>query len=111
MTPTVGTGETSRFTVIWIIEAPSSEYGGMLQCVPHTDWNKDDPRVHDYLINNPIKTYAHATGEMYFLRSDTTLHRTVPLNEDRTRIILNTCWGSANDPREQTHETMEAMFD
>ena len=45
MTPTVGTGETSRFTVIWIIEAPSSEYGGMLQCVPHTDWNKDDPRV------------------------------------------------------------------
>jgi len=100
------------FTVIWIIEAPSSEAGGMLQCVPHTNWNKDDPRVHDYLINNPIKTYAHATGEMYFLRSDTTLHRTVPLNEDRTRIILNTCWSSVHDDRtEQTHETMEAMFD
>lgn len=100
------------FTVIWIIEAPDNEYGGMLQTVPHTDWNKDDPRVHEYLINNVIKTWPHSTGEMYFLRSDTTLHRTIPLNADRTRIILNTCWGdvaSANRP--QTHETMEAMFD
>lgn len=99
------------FTVIWIVEAPPAEYGGMLQCVPHTDWNKDDPRVHEYLMNHPIKTYGHDTGDMYFLRSDTTLHRTVPLSEDRTRIILNTCWGSGNDDREQSHETMEAMFD
>lgn len=100
------------FTVIWIIEAPGSEYGGMLQCVPHTNWNKDDPRVHDYLIKHPIRTFAHETGDMYFLRSDTTLHRTIPLNADKTRIILNTCWGSrATANREQSHETMEAMFD
>lgn len=99
------------FTVIWIIEAPGSEYGGMLQCVPHTDWDKSDPRVHDYLITHPIKTYPHVTGDIYFLRSDTTLHRTVPLNADRTRIILNTCWGSEADTlKQQSHETMEAMF-
>jgi hypothetical protein len=99
------------FTVIWIIEAPSSDHGGMLQCVPHTDWNKQNPRVHDYLIKYPIRSYAHATGDIYFLRSDTTLHRTVPLREDRTRIILNTCWGSEADSRkQQSHETMEAMF-
>ena len=52
-------------------------------CSPHR-LEQGRPPGHDYLINNPIKTYAHATGEMYFLRSDTTLHRTVPLNEDRT---------------------------
>jgi hypothetical protein len=99
------------FTVIWIIEAPSSEYGGMLQCVPHTDWNKANPRVVDYLVKYPIRTYPHATGDVYFLRSDTTLHRTVPLSEPRTRIILNTCWGSNQDAlKEKTHETMEAMF-
>ncbi|GAA2882374.1 hypothetical protein GCM10010517_45520 [Streptosporangium fragile] len=99
------------FTLIWIIEAPDSEYGGMLQCVPHTNWVKDDPRVHDHLIRYPISTYAHESGDIYFLRSDTTLHRTVPLSEDRTRIILNTCWGSEADARkEQSHETMEAMF-
>ncbi|WP_326830082.1 hypothetical protein OIE13_13470 [Streptosporangium sp. NBC_01810] len=33
------------------------------------------------------------------------------LSEDRTRIILNTCWGSESDAKkEQSHETMEAMF-
>ncbi len=99
------------FTVIWIIEAPSIECGGMLQCIPHTDWDKSDPRVHEHLVEHPIRTYPHVTGDIYFLRSDTTLHRTVPLNTDRTRIILNTCWGSESDTsKQQTHETMEAMF-
>ncbi|MER7044074.1 HalD/BesD family halogenase [Streptomyces jumonjinensis] len=100
------------FTVIWLIEAPSLEYGGMLQCVPHTDWNKEDPRVEDYLQEHPIRSYGHAKGDMYFLRSDTTLHRTVPLNADRTRIILNTCWAGQRDmTKTATHETMQAMFD
>lgn len=99
------------FTVIWVIEAPDPEYGGMLQAIPHTDWNKEDPRVHDYLINHPIRTYSHATGEMYFLRSDTTLHRTIPLNADKTRIILNTCWGSEKDQsKEAPHGVMNALF-
>jgi hypothetical protein len=99
------------FTVIWIIEAPALEYGGMLQCVPHTDWDKGDPRVHEFLTEHPIRTYPHVTGDIYFLRSDTTLHRTVPLNAEKTRIILNTCWGSEADTRKsQTHETMVAMF-
>ncbi|MFI7020084.1 ArpA protein [Streptomyces sp. NPDC050164] len=100
------------FALIWIIEAPENEAGGMLQCVPHTDWNKSDPRVHDYLVRYPVKTYEHRTGDIYFLRTDTTLHRTVPLNRDATRIILNTAWASALDlERSGTHETMEALFD
>jgi hypothetical protein len=100
------------FTVIWIIEAPEPEVGGMLQAVPHTDWDKDDPRVLEYLQDNPIRTYANATGDLYFLRSNTTLHRTIPLSEDRTRIILNTCWASTQEEaKPATHETMEAMFD
>ncbi|MDQ1020043.1 HalD/BesD family halogenase [Streptomyces afghaniensis] len=99
------------FTVIWIIEAPGPEFGGQLQAVPHTDWDKDNPQVHEYLAKHPISTYPHATGEMYFLRSDTTLHRTIPLNADKTRIILNTCWGSEQDQlKKATHETMQAMF-
>lgn len=100
------------FTVIWIIEAPEAKYGGQLQCIPHTDWNKEDPRVEEYLMEHPIRTYGHATGDLYFLRSDTTLHRTIPLNADRTRIILNTCWASEVDQEKKaTHETMDAMFD
>lgn len=100
------------FTVIWIIDAPSAEVGGSLQCIPHTDWDKVDPRLQDHLAMYPIRTYPHSPGDIYFLRSDTTLHRTIPLRENRTRIILNTCWGNAQDMRkEPTHETMEAMFE
>jgi hypothetical protein len=99
------------YTVIWIIQAPGPEVGGMLQCVPHTNWDKENPRVHEYLLENPIRTYANATGDLYFLRSDTTLHRTIPLNKAATRIILNTCWASEADTKKPvTHETMNAMF-
>lgn len=99
------------YTVIWIIEAPDPSIGGTLQCVPHTSWDKEDPRVEEYLAANPISNWDNATGDVYFLRSDTTLHRTVPLTQDATRIILNTCWASTEDlEKEQTHETMEAMF-
>ncbi len=99
------------FTVIWIIQAPGPETGGMLQCIPHTNWDKQNPRVHEYLLANPIRTYANATGDLYFLRSDTTLHRTIPLNSAATRIILNTCWASETDTKKPvTHETMDAMF-
>ncbi|MEW1860524.1 ArpA protein [Streptomyces sp. NBC_00669] len=100
------------FALIWIVEAPEIEAGGMLQCVPHTDWNKSDPRVHDYLVKYPVKTYYHSSGDIYFLRTDTTLHRTVPLNRDATRIILNTAWANAADLESaDSHETMDALFD
>jgi hypothetical protein len=99
------------FTIIWIIEAPPVEFGGALQCVPHTDWDKSDPRLNEHLALYPIRTYPHVTGDLYFLRSNTTLHRTIPLSEPRTRIILNTCWASSQEAsKEATHETMEAMF-
>lgn len=100
------------FTIIWIIEAPPPEFGGSLQCIPHTDWDKTDPRLQEHITMYPIRTYPHTPGDLYFLRSDTTLHRTIPLCESRTRIILNTCWSNAQDKdKEVTHETMQAMFE
>lgn len=85
------------FALIWLIETPPLAYGGMLQCVPHTLWDKSHPRIHEYLCENPIATYGFRTGDLYLLRTDTTLHRTVPLNTDSTRIILNMTWASAKD--------------
>lgn len=85
------------FALIWILETPPTEYGGMLQCIPHTDWDKTNPRIHDYLCANQISTYPFVSGDIYFLRTDTTLHRTIPLNKDATRIILNMTWASAKD--------------
>jgi hypothetical protein len=85
------------FALIWIIETPPIAKGGMLQCVPHTSWDKTNPRIHELLCSNPIATYGFKTGDIYFLRTDTTLHRTIPLNEDATRIILNMTWAAEKD--------------
>lgn len=85
------------FALIWIIDTPPIEYGGMLQCVPHTRWDKSDPHIHEYLCVNPIATYGFQPGDIYFLRTDTTLHRTVPLTADAQRIILNMTWAAQKD--------------
>ncbi len=100
------------YAIVWIIEAPDLKYGGALQCIPHTDWDKSDPRVMDYILENPIRTYGNVTRDLYFFRTDTTLHRTIPLSEDKTRIILNTTFAAERDLKKNvTHETMGAMFD
>lgn len=87
------------FALIWIIDTPAIEHGGMLQCVPHTRWDKTDPQINRYLCANPIRTYGFVPGDIYLLRTDTTLHRTVPLTTDATRIILNMTFASAADLR------------
>jgi hypothetical protein len=85
------------FALIWIIDTSGAEHGGMLQCVPHTIWDKSNPQINQYLCHNPIATYGFVPGDIYFLRTDTTLHRTVPLGRDGCRIILNMTWTSAKD--------------
>src|SRR3546814_4571113 len=45
------------FALIWILQAPPIEVGGLLQCVPHTSWNKEKPRVNEYLCRYPVDTY------------------------------------------------------
>lgn len=85
------------FALIWIIDTPPISTGGMLQCVPHTRWDKSNPRIHEYLCMNPISTYGFRPGDIYFLRTDTTLHRTVPLISDARRIILNMTWAAKKD--------------
>ncbi|MBO0653986.1 ArpA protein [Streptomyces triculaminicus] len=85
------------FALIWVLLAPPIDIGGLLQCVPHTEWDKSSPRINNYLAENPIDTYYFASGDVYFLRTDTTLHRTIPLREDATRIILNMTWAGDRD--------------
>lgn len=84
------------FALIWVLETPDVEIGGLLQCVPHTNWDKKNPRIHHYLSTNNINTYAFESGDVYLLKTDTTLHRTIPLNEDAERIMLNMTWGDAS---------------
>lgn len=85
------------FALIWVLVAPDIETGGLLQCVPHTDWDKSSPGIHRYLCENPIDTYYFESGDVYFLRTDTTLHRTLPLRRETTRIMLNMTWAAQKD--------------
>ncbi|HDS1737947.1 ArpA protein [Pseudomonas sp. BP8] len=94
------------YTIIWIVEAPEIEAGGLLECVPHTHWDKKNPRIENLLIDNKIESYFHLTGDVYLLKADTTLHRVKPITENVTRIILNTTWERARDiNRVVEHET------
>jgi len=94
------------YTIIWVVEAPPLEAGGLLECVPHTNWDKKNPRVENLLLENTIDTYFHSTGDVYLLKADTTLHRVKPLSENVTRVILNTTWERARDlNRLVEHET------
>ncbi len=85
------------FALIWVLRSPPRDVGGLLQCIPHTNWDKASPEIHRYLCENPIETYYFASGDVYFLRTDTTLHRTIPLSRDAARIMLNMTWASEKD--------------
>jgi hypothetical protein len=101
-----------QYALIFIVEAPDIRCGGMLQCVPHTTWDKKNARIHEILTENPINTYYHATGDIYFFKTDTTLHRTYPLEHDCTRIILNFTYSGPSDLiKQNSHETMDAIYD
>lgn len=87
------------YALIFVMETPPIEVGGMLQCVPHTSWNKEKSNINKYLCENKIDTYGFKSNDIYLLKTDTTLHRTVPLSEDTTRIILNMTWGTEFDKK------------
>lgn len=94
------------FTIIWVVDAPKIECGGLLECVPHTRWDKSNPRVESLLVENKIDTYFHEAGDVYLLKADTTLHRVKPLTMSVDRVILNTTWERARDKdRLVEHET------
>jgi hypothetical protein len=85
------------FALIWTLIMPPIEHGGMLQCVPHTHWDKSNPRINETLCSRQIDTHGFKAGDIYLLRTDTTLHRTVPLSVDSPRMILNMTWASERD--------------
>ena len=101
-----------EFAFIFIAEAPGIEHGGMLQSCPHTPWDKSDPAVHQRLSEGTIRTYHHAGGESYVFKTDTSLHRTVPIVTDGVeRIIVNLTYASFRDwLEEKSYETTNAVY-
>ncbi len=99
------------YALIWLVEMPPVDCGGMLQCIPHTSWDKEHPNVYQYLCDHPINTYSFVPGDVYLLKADTTLHRTVPLRYDATRIMLNMTWASIRDNNKSSHDVDDRWWD
>jgi hypothetical protein len=102
-----------EYAWIFIATAPAPEHGGLLQTVPHTPWNKQDPAVNRCLTEGQMHSYHHTSGESYFFKTNTTLHRTTPLETDGVvRSIVNLTYASVSDLLdEKTYETTDAVYE
>ena len=99
-----------RFGVIFVVNCPPVESGGFVQCVSGTSWDKSDPQVFRKIIENPIRSYELRPGDLYVLRTDTTLHQVHPIM-DGSRTIVNFAYAAESDlEREISHETMKELF-
>jgi hypothetical protein len=98
------------FALVWVIECPPVEEGGFVQCVPGTTWNKERPAINRALVTRPIYSMELFPGDLYLMRTDTTLHRVYPVRNGRRKII-NMGYASAADlTRDLTHETMDQLW-
>jgi hypothetical protein len=98
------------YALVWVIDCPPVAYGGFVQCVPHTEWDKNDPRLHRWFITRPIYSIELIPGDLYLMRTDTTLHRVYPLTGGR-RVIVNMAYASRTDLTKQiSHETMDNLW-
>jgi hypothetical protein len=99
------------FGVIFIVECPPVEGGGFVQCVSGTSWDKEKPEVFRKLIDNPIRSHELRPGDLYILRTDTTLHQVHPILEG-TRTIVNFAFAAERDlAKNLSHETMDTLFE
>lgn len=98
------------FALVWIAECPSPEEGGVVECVPDTIWDKRSPRIQQLLQEREVHRLEVGPGEVYLMRTNTTLHRVCPLRQGR-RTIVNMAFATADDlSRKVSHETMDALW-
>ena len=99
--------------LVWVLEAPRPEQGGVLQCVPHTKWNRANPQIIQQFLTQPIDTYYFPSRSVYMMRSNTTLHRVYPINSSEgRRVILNSTYALSEDfTKNIDHSTMEQLFE
>lgn len=98
------------FGVIFVVDCPPLEDGGFVQCVSGTSWDKENPRLYRTLVENPIVSNELHPGDVYILRTDTTLHQVHPIRRGR-RTIVNMAYAAERDlSKKISHETMEELF-
>lgn len=98
------------FALVWIAECPPTADGGVVECVSDTIWDKQRPGVEALLKERGVHRLEVGPGDVYLMRTDTTLHRVSPLRQGR-RTIVNMAFATADDLcREVSHETMDSLW-
>lgn len=99
-----------RFALVWVVECPPAEDGGFVQCVPGTTWDKENPSVNRALVSGSLYSLELHPGDLYVMRTDTTMHRVYPVRRGR-RTILNMGYASTHDlEKNMSHETMDNLW-
>lgn len=101
------------YALILMLKSPPINAGGLLQCIPHTTWDKENPQIMRLLVDNKISSYYHPSGSSYLIKANTTLHRTTPmLNTGADRIIVRFGYAGKDEvSKDVDHSTMQVAFE
>ncbi|MGF6884938.1 hypothetical protein ABIA39_008571 [Nocardia sp. GAS34] len=98
------------FALVWVAECPPEDDGGFVEYVPDTVWDKRSPDVETILVGQSVHRLAVGAGEVYLMRTNTTLHRVYPIRRGR-RTIVNMAFAVAEELcAEVSHETMDTLW-
>lgn len=75
------------FALVLVVECPPLEEGGFIQTVAHTQRDRQFPDVHRTLTRNPIHSWELQPGDLYLMRTASTLHRVYPFEHGRRTIL------------------------
>lgn len=84
------------FALVLVVECPPLEDGGFVQTVPHTHRERQYADVHRTLTRNPIHSWELHPGDLYLMRTASTLHRVYPFEHGR-RTIMTMCFATRAD--------------
>jgi hypothetical protein len=99
------------FALVWVLCAPAARDGATLEYITGVPWCKAAPNVEAVLAQHePVRAHI-ASGALYLLRTDTTLHRVTPLQRDVRRDALCFSYAATADiHRNVTHESLETIL-
>lgn len=99
------------YAFVLYLKAPDVEQGGFVQTCAGGSWDKENPKINETMLNNPIYTYRCNAGDAYLLDAKNLMHRVTPISRNGERLIINMTWANASDlSRDITHETNDVLF-
>ncbi|APJ02761.1 hypothetical protein [Silvanigrella aquatica] len=99
------------YALVFIAKAPSVEFGGYLEAIPNTLNEKNESNAFTAINNNKIDRHFYSEKNIYFMKSDTTLHRVTPINNENLRVSLAMAWATDKDLRlDLDHMTIKNLY-